>query len=94
MSIRPIKQVTAAVPTLEGAGVKLRRALASGTPTKSIRFCSLTISATRLPTTTGPGFPGTRIVGSRPSPTSWLAASSTATVLATGGILGPATSSG
>jgi len=30
MSIRPIKQVTAAVPTLEGAGVKLRRAFGFG----------------------------------------------------------------
>ena len=30
MSIRPIKQITAAVPTLEGAGVKLRRAFGFG----------------------------------------------------------------
>ena len=30
MSIRPIKQVTPAVPTLEGAGVKLRRAFGFG----------------------------------------------------------------
>jgi len=30
MSIRPIKRITAAVPTLEGAGVKLRRAFGFG----------------------------------------------------------------
>ena len=30
MSIRPIKQITSAVPTLEGAGVKLRRAFGFG----------------------------------------------------------------
>ena len=30
MSIRPIKRVTSAVPTLEGAGVKLRRGFGFG----------------------------------------------------------------
>ena len=30
MSIRPTKQITPAMPTLEGAGVKLRRAFGFG----------------------------------------------------------------
>jgi len=50
MSIRPVKKLIQAKPTLEGAGVHLRRALVSATRQTSIRSsCSMTFATTFLP---------------------------------------------
>jgi redox-sensitive bicupin YhaK (pirin superfamily) len=38
MSIRPVKRIVESQPTMEGAGVRLRRALALATPASSIPF--------------------------------------------------------
>jgi len=46
MSIRPVKRIVQAQPTLEGAGVHLRRAFGLGIQGISIRFFCLTTSGT------------------------------------------------
>jgi len=45
MSIRPIKRVLQSQPTIEGAGVRLRRAFGFGdTKTSILSFCSTTFA--------------------------------------------------
>jgi redox-sensitive bicupin YhaK (pirin superfamily) len=48
MSIRPVKKLITAKPTLEGAGVHLRRAFDSGRRPTTTRSCRSTTSATTL----------------------------------------------
>ena len=84
MSLRPIRQVSRAMPTLEGAGVHLRRAFGFG----DTEDFDPVPAAGRLPQrrpgrTTAPASPGTRTGASRRSPTCWPARSSTATASAT-----------
>ena len=57
MAIRPVKRLVKAKPTLEGAGVRLRRAFGFGATADSTRSCSSTTSATSGPRTTCAGFP-------------------------------------
>ena len=83
MSLRPVKQIIQTKPTIEGAGVKLRRAFGFG-KTKDLQPIP---PARRLPgresKITWRDFPGIRTVGSKRSPTYWPVQSSTATVSAT-----------
>ena len=51
MSIRPVKRLIKSKPTLEGAGVHLRRAFGFGNTVISILFFFWTISATMFPRT-------------------------------------------
>jgi len=71
MSLRPIKRLIKAKPTLEGAGVHLRRHLVSATRLTSIPFCSWTISATTFLQIISLAFPGILTEGSRPSRMCW-----------------------
>ena len=57
MSIRPIKRLSQASPTIEGAGVHLRRAFGFGDTSDSIPSCSSTTSATTGPEDYLAGFP-------------------------------------
>ena len=70
MSIRPIKQITQSQPTIEGAGVRLRRAFGFGKTSDLIRSCCLTTFEMKIQKTILPGFRGTRIEASKPLPTS------------------------
>jgi len=56
MSIRPIKRLSKSKPTLEGAGVHLRRAFGSAIHPTSTRSCCWTIFATTFRGLPG-GFP-------------------------------------
>ena len=95
MSIRPVKSIVQSTPTMEGAGVQLRRAFGFG-KTDGLRSVP---AAGRFPqrparTTTSPAFPGIRIAASRPSPMCSPAPSITATAWATAARSAPATCSG
>ena len=57
MSIRPIKQITSAVPTLEGAGVKLRRAFGFGETNDVDPFLLLDDFRNEVPDDYRAGFP-------------------------------------
>ena len=70
MSIRPVKRLIKAKPTIEGAGVRLRRAFGFGDTTEFDPFLLLDDFRNNGPRTTSPGFHGTRTAASRPSPTS------------------------
>ena len=83
MSIRPVKQLIISKPTLEGAGVHLRRALASETRPNSIHFSSSTISATMYLKIIWRAFPGIPIAASKRLPMFWLGPWSMATVWGT-----------
>jgi hypothetical protein len=61
MSIRPVKRLIKSKPTIEGAGVRLRRAFGFGNTADTDPFLL-------SPPTTWPGSLGTRTGGSRQSP--------------------------
>jgi hypothetical protein len=92
MSIRPVKRLIKSKPTLEGAGVHLRRAFGFGNTHDFDPFLLLDDFRNDVPEDYLAGFP--RIVASRPSPTFSPAPWNTATVWATTASLPPATSSG
>jgi len=96
MSIRPIKRLVKAKPTLEGAGVHLRRAFGFGNTSDFDPFLLLdaTISAMTFRTITSPASRGIPTAASKPSPMSSPARSSTATACATTVPLDPATCNG
>ena len=94
MSIRPIKQTTSAVPTLEGAGVKLRRAFGFGDTADVDPFLLFDDFRNEAPDDYRAGFLWHPHRGIETSRTSWPAASSMATVWGTEAVLAPATSSG
>ena len=82
MSIRPVKKIIQSKPTMEGAGVHLRRAFGFGDTTEFDPFLLLDDSATTIPMSTKPAFRGIRTAASRRSLTSWPARWSTATAWA------------
>ena len=94
MSIRPVKRILKSRPTMEGAGVKLRRAFGFGDPGEHDPFLLLDDFRNDRPATTRPAFPGTPIAASRRSPTSWRGPSTMPTAWATGVRLAPAMSNG
>ncbi len=94
MSIRPVKEIIQARPTIEGAGVKLKRGFGFGNTTDFDPFLLFDDFRNDRPTTTSPDSPGIRIAASRPSPTSSPEASNTATAWATGAASAPAMCSG
>jgi len=57
MSLRPIKRLSKSKPTIEGAGVHLRRAFGFGNTTEFTRSCCWTISANDVPEDYLAGFP-------------------------------------
>jgi hypothetical protein len=78
MSIRPIKRVVQPRPTLEGAGVHLRRGFGFGDPKEFDPFLLFDDFRNDNPDEYLGGFPGIRIAASRLSPTSSPDRSSTA----------------
>jgi hypothetical protein len=94
MSIRPVRRLIRAKPTLEGAGVHLRRAFGFGNTSDFDPFLLLDDFRNDVPEDYLAGFPGTLIAASRPSPMSSPAPSSTATAWATAAPSPPATCSG
>jgi len=83
MSIRPIKRLIKSKPTLEGAGVHLRRAFGFGTRLTSIRFSSWMTSAMTFQKIIWQVFLGTHTVVSKPSPMCSLERLTTATAWGT-----------
>ena len=71
MSIRPVKRLVKAKPTLEGAGVHLRRAFGFGNTSEFDPFLLLDDFRNDVPEEYLAGFRGIRIAGSRRSPTCW-----------------------
>ena len=94
MSIRPVKRIIQSKPTMEGAGVKLRRAFGFGDTNEFDPFLLLDDFRNDRPDDYAPAFPGIRIAASRPSPMCSPARSSTATASATRARSAPATCSG
>ena len=94
MSIRPVKRMIHAKPTIEGAGVKLQRAFGFGETTDFDPFLLLTTSATIDQRTISPASRGIRTAGSKRSRTSSPGPSRTATVWATKATSARATCSG
>jgi len=94
MSIRPIKRISQSTPTIEGAGVKLRRAFGFGETAETDPFLLLDDFRNDRPQDYLAGFLGIRTAASRPSPTSYPAPSSTATAWAIGVCWVPATCNG
>ena len=94
MSIRPVKRVAQSQPTLEGAGVHLRRAFGFGTTSEFDPFLLLDDFRNDRPATISRASRGIRIAGSRRSPTSWRAPSITATASGIAAALARATCSG
>ncbi len=70
MSLRPIKRLVRSKPTLEGAGVHLRRAFGFGNTSDFDPFLLLTTSATTFRRIISPASRGILIAELRPSPTS------------------------
>ncbi len=94
MSIRPVKRIVQSQPTIEGAGVHLRRAFGFGDPGEHDPFLLLDDFRNDRPADYRPASPGTRTAASRPSPTCWPARSTTPTAWATRARSVPATCSG
>ncbi len=94
MSIRPVKRIIQSKPTIEGAGVKLRRAFGFDDTGELDPFLLFDDFRNDNPTTTGPASPGTRTAASRPSPMCWPERSTTATAWETAERWAPATCSG
>ena len=67
MSLRPVKRIIESRPTIEGAGVRLRRAFGFGETADYDRFYCWMTSAMKILPTTWQAFPGTRTAASRPS---------------------------
>ena len=87
MSLRPVKRLIKSKPTLEGAGVHLRRAFGFGNTSEFDPFLLLDDFRNDTRRITSPASPGIRIAASRPSPTSSRAPWSTATAWATSGAI-------
>ena len=84
MSIRPVKRLIKSKPTLEGAGVHLRRAFGFGdTSLVSIHSCCSTTFGTMCPMITLQDFPGIHIAELKPLRTCWREPLSTETAWAT-----------
>ena len=94
MSVRPVKEIVRATPTVEGAGVKLQRAFGFEQTTEFDPFLLFDDFRNDHPEDYLAGFRGIRIAASRPSPTSSPAPSRTATASAIAAASAPATSSG
>ena len=94
MSIRPVKRLIKSKPTLEGAGVHLRRAFGFGNTSDFDPFFCSTISATTFRRIIWRASRGIPIAASRPSPTSSPEPWSTATAWATAAPSPPATCNG
>ncbi len=61
MSIRPVKKIIESKPTMEGAGVHLRRAFGFGETSEFDPFLLLDDFRNDNPTSTRPASPGIRI---------------------------------
>ena len=94
MSIRPVKSIVQSKPTLEGAGVRLRRAFGFGETSEFDPFLLFDDFRSDNPADSSPAFRGIRTAASRPSPTCSRARSSTATASATAARSAPATCNG
>ena len=95
MSIRPVKRIVESKPTMEGAGVKLRRAFGFGDTGEFDPFLLLDDFRNDRPEDYLRRLSlASRTAASRPSPTCWPARSSTATAWATAARSAPATCSG
>ena len=94
MSIRPVKRLVKSKPTLEGAGVHLRRAFGFGNTSDFDPFLLLDDFRNDIPEDYLAGFPGTRTAASRPSLTCLPARWSMATAWGIAAPSGRATSSG
>ena len=66
MSVRPVKRIVQSKPTIEGAGVRLRRAFGFGETSETDPFCCWTIFAMTGRPTTWPDFRGIRTAASKP----------------------------
>ena len=94
MSIRPVKRLIKSKPTLEGAGVHLRRAFGFGNTTDFDPFLLLDDFRNDVPADYLAGFPGIPTAGSKPSRMSWPGPWSTPTAWATAAPSPRATSNG
>ena len=94
MSIRPVKRLIKSKPTIEGAGVHLRRAFGFHNTSDFDPFLLLDDFPNDLPEDYLAGFPWHPIVALRPSPMSLPEPWSTATALAIVAPSLPATFSG
>ena len=94
MSIRPIKRLVKSKPTLEGAGVHLRRAFGFGNTSDFDPFLLLDDFRNDVPEDYLAGFPGILIAELKPSPTFWPGRWSTATAWETRAPSPPATFNG
>ncbi len=94
MSIRPVKRIIESQPTMEGAGVKLRRGFGFGDTTEFDPFLLFDDFRNDHPNDYLAGFRGTRIAASRRSRMCSPVRSRTATALATREFSVRATSSG
>ena len=95
MSIRPVKRVNLSRPTMEGAGVRLRRAFGFGDTSDFDPFLMMDDFRSDRPEDYRGRLPvASRIAASRRSPMCWRARSSTATASATAASSARATSSG
>ena len=88
MSLRPVKRVLTPKDTLEGAGVRLKRAFGFGNTEEFDPFLLFDDFRNERAS------PGIRIAASRRSRTSWPARSITATAWAIKAACAPGTSSG
>jgi hypothetical protein len=94
MSIRPVKKLIKSKPTMEGAGVHLRRAFGFGNTSDYDPFLLLDDFRNELPEIISRDFPGIRIAALRPLLTCWPERSSTVTAWATAAPLPPAMCNG
>ena len=94
MAIRNVKRLVKSKPTLEGAGVHLRRAFGFGNTSDFDPFLLLDDFRNDIPEDYLAGFPWHRTAASRRSPTCSPGPSSTATAWAIAASSPPATSSG
>ena len=94
MSIRPVKKLIKSKPTLEGAGVHLRRAFGFGNTSDFDPFLLLDDFRNDVPDDYLAGFPGIPTAASRPSRMYSREPWSTATAWATAEQSPPATSNG
>ena len=67
MSLRPVKRIVQSKPTIEGAGVRLRRAFGFGDTAETDPFLLLTIFATTGRAIISPVFRGIRTAELKPS---------------------------
>ena len=94
MSIRPAKRIIQSTPTLEGAGVRLRRAFGFGNTSDFDPFLLLDDFRNENPSDYSAGFPWHPHRGIETIPTCSPVASTMATVSGIEAVLAPATSSG